>query len=188
MTTTARHVRLALAGFAAMLFVACAALPDDAPVVENLDQETGLTIARLGHPLELYNETASKDVAERFAFLGPFETNQMGSRGLYLWVALPMENPAGSPAPTVFIDGAALNLGEGGTSAEFAGLRNSPYQIPTPWIANYYFRIDGDIVARLGAAVDLRIEVVDQSKRGPLDLKFSAQPGDDPRLPEFAAR
>jgi hypothetical protein len=186
--TTVRYARLALAGFAALLFGACAALPDDAPVVENLDEETGLTIARLGRPLELYSEFASKDVAERFAFLGPFETNQMGSRALFLWVALPMENPGGSSAPTVLVDGAALNLGEGGTSAEFAGLRNSPYRIPTPWIANYYFRIDGDIVARLGAAVDLRIEAVDQAKRGAVDLKFTAQPGDDRRLPDFAAR
>ena len=171
-----------------MLLGACAALPDDAPVVENLDEATGLTIARLGRPLELYNETSSKDVVERFAFLGPFETNQMGNRDLFLWVALPMENPGGSSAPTVLIDGAALNLGAGGTSAEFAGLRSSPYRIPTPWIANYYFRIDSDIVARLGSAVDLRIEAVDQAKRGPTDLKFSAQPGDDPRLPAFAAR
>ncbi len=138
--------------FAAMLIAACAALPDDAPVVENLDEETGLTIARLGRPLELYNETSSKDVADRFAFLGPFETNQMGNRELFLWVALPMENPGGSPAPTVLVDGAALELGEAGSNAEFAGLRKSPYRIPTPWIANYYFRIDRDIVARLGAA------------------------------------
>ena len=56
-------------------------------------------------------------MAERFAFLGPFETNQLGSRALYLWVALPMENPGGSSAPTVFVDGAALNLGEGNYSA-----------------------------------------------------------------------
>ena len=61
-------------------------------------------------------------MTERFAFLGPFETNQMGNRALFLWVALPMENPAGSSAPTVLVDGAALELGAAGTSAEFAGL------------------------------------------------------------------
>ena len=119
---------LALAGFAAMLLGACAALPDDAPVVENLDEETGLTIARLGRPLELYNDTSSKDVAERFAFLGPFETNQMGNRALYLWVALPMENPAGSSAPTVLVDGAALELG---ASWNQRGIRG-PSQLALP--------------------------------------------------------
>ena len=176
------------AALAVSLLSACAALPDDAPVVENLDPETGLTVARLGRPLELYNETSGRDAVERFSFLGPFETNQMGSRELFLWVAVPMENPAASAPPTVFIDGSALQLGEAGKSAEFAGLRQSPYRIPTPWIANYYFRIDADIVARLGAAVDLRIEAVDQAKRGPVDLRFSAQPGDDRRLPDFAGR
>ena len=64
-----------------------APLPDDAPVVEQLDPETGLTVARLGRPLELYRETFRKDTTERFAFLGPFETNQMGQRELFLWVA-----------------------------------------------------------------------------------------------------
>jgi hypothetical protein len=112
----------------------------------------------------------------------------MGRRELFLWVAVPMENAAASTPPTVFIDGSALQLGEAGKSAEFAGLRQSPYRIPTPWIANYYFRIDADIVARLGAAVDLRIEAVDQAKRGPVELRFSAQPGDDRRLPDFAGR
>jgi hypothetical protein len=185
---TSSYARLALAGFAALLFGACAALPDDAPVVEKLDEKTGLTIARLGRPLELYNDTSSKDVAERFAFLGPFETNQMGNRALYLWVALPMENPSGSSAPTVLVDGAALELGAAGTSAEFASLQESPYRIPTPWIANYYFRIDSGIIARLGAAADLRIEAVDQARRGPVDMRYSLQPGDDRRLADFAAR
>lgn len=185
---TRRRWRVTLAALAAVLVASCAALPDDAPIVENLDPETGVTIARLGRPLELYNETSNKNVADRFAFLGPFETNQMGNRDLFLWVALPMENPAGSSTPTVFIDGSALQLGEAGKSAEFAGLRQSPYRIPTPWISNYYYRIDGEVVARLGAATDLRIEVADQTKRGPIDLRFSAQPGTDPRLPDFAAR
>ncbi len=188
MLMTARYARVVLASIAAMLLGACAALPDDAPVVEKLDEQTGLTVARLGRPLELYNDTASKNVAERFAFLGPFETNQMGNRAMYLWVALPMENPAGSSAPTVLVDGAALELGAAGTSAEFAGLQQAPYKIPTPWIANYYFRIDSAIVARLGAAADLRIEAVDQAKRGPVELRFSMQPGADRRLPDFAAR
>ena len=180
--------RLVFAGLAATIISGCAALPDDAPVVENIDEETGVTISRLGRPIELYSETPSRDTTERFAFLGPFETNQMGTRTLFLWVAVPMENPSGSPTPRVFIDGAALELGTAGTGADFAGLRQSPYKIPTPWIANYYYRIDSDVVARLGAAADLRIEAADQAKRGPVDLKFSAQPGSDRRLPDFAAR
>jgi len=166
----------------------CAALPDDAPVVENLDPETGVTVARLGRALELYRETARQDSSERFAFLGPFETNQMGKRELFLWIAVPLENPAGSAAPSIFIDNTALELGDVGKAADFAGLRSSPYRIPTPWIAMYYYRIDADVVARLAAARDLRIRAVDQAVKGPLDLEFVAAPAGDQRLAEFAAR
>src|SRR5262245_6061911 len=83
--TPVRAARLVLVATAGTLLSACAALPDDAPVVETLDPETGLTVARLGRPLELYSETTNKDVSERFAFIGPFETNQMGSRAMFLW-------------------------------------------------------------------------------------------------------
>jgi hypothetical protein len=69
-----------------VLLAACAALPDDAPVVEQLDTETGNTIARLGRPIELYRETFTQDATSRFAFIGPFETNQMGKRdSFYGW-------------------------------------------------------------------------------------------------------
>lgn len=180
--------RRVLVSFAAVLLSACAALPDDSPVVENLDQETGLTVARLGRPIELYRETTSKNAAERFAFLGPFETNQMGRRTLFLWIAVPMENPDAAQTPSVLLDGKALTLAEVGKDAGFAGLRQPPYKIPTPWIANYYFPIDAELVAQLGAARDLRIEVVDPAKSGPIELKFSVQPGADRRLPDFAAR
>jgi hypothetical protein len=166
----------------------CAALPDDAPVVENLDPETGVTVARLGRPLELYRETARLDSSERFAFLGPFETNQMGKRELFLWVAVPMENPAGSAQPTIYIDNTALELGDAGKAADFAGLRSSPYRIPTPWIATYYYRINADVIARLAAAHDLSIKAVDQAAKGPLDLEYVATPAGDPRLADFAAR
>jgi hypothetical protein len=186
--TSRRRASRFLAGLAVVFIAGCAAVPDDAPVVENTDEETGVTIARLGRPVEFYNDDASKGTTERFAFLGPFETNQMGSRALFLWLAVPMENPAGSTAPRVTVDGTALELGNAGTSAQFAGLTRSPYKIPTPWFANFYYRIDDGIVARLATAANLRIEAVDQAKRGPVDLAFSAELGNDPRLAGFAAR
>ena len=184
--TTTRYARLTLAGFAAMFIGACAALPDDAPVVENLDEETGVTIARLGRPLELYNETSSKDVAERFAFLGPFETNQMGKRELFLWVALPMENPGGSPAPTV------LSQWRGARhSARQEAARNSPafaqFALPDPHAVDRELLLPHrrDIVARLGAATDLRIEVRATRPKATGRSRICAtalQPGDDRRL------
>jgi hypothetical protein len=185
---TRRFLAATFAVIASACLGSCAALPDDAPVVENLDPETGVTVARLGRPLELYRETVRRDSSERFAFLGPFETNQAGKREMFLWVAVPLENPANAAAPTVFIDNGALDLGAAGRAADFAGLRESPYKSPTPWIAMFYFRIDADVVSRLAAARDLRIRAVDQVKSGPLDLEYVAESAADPRLAEFAAR
>src|SRR5262245_46693417 len=90
MTSRARHslrsLRVRCAALvAAALLGGCAAVPDDAPVVEDLDQETGITIARLGRAVELYRETFRQDSTGRFAFIGPFETNHMGTRDLFLW-------------------------------------------------------------------------------------------------------
>ncbi|HEX5161457.1 MAG TPA: hypothetical protein VFV88_07025 [Steroidobacteraceae bacterium] len=185
---TRRFLTATLTLLAGVFLGGCASLPDDAPVVENLDPQTGVTVARLGRPLELYRESGRSASGERFAFLGPFETNQMGTRELFLWIALPMENPGGSPTPTVLADGVALELGEAGKSAEFAGLQQSPYKIPMSWIAMYYFRIDADTVAKLAAARELRIRATDQARNGPLDLEYLVAPGADPRLTGFAAR
>src|SRR3954471_4592099 len=122
---------------ATALLCGCASLPDDAPVVEQLDEQTGLTIARLGHPLELYAETARPDPGSRFGFFGPFETNQMGQRQPYLWLALPVEPAANPPQATVTIDGTPLPLSEVGNAPGFAGLAKPAYKIPTTWFATY---------------------------------------------------
>jgi hypothetical protein len=167
---------------------ACAALPNDAPVVEQLDEETGLTIARLGRPLELYRENFRKDTSGKFAFLGPFETNQMGRRELYLWVAIPLENTAAAVKPLITANGAPLALPEPGRAPDAAGLRRSPYDIPMNWAATFYYRIGPDIVTRLGEASDLRIEVTEEIKTGPLATQYALQTGNDPRLREFSAR
>ena len=105
--TALRTARFALAAVASSMLGACAALPDDASVVEQLESETGVTVTRLGHPIELYRETFLKDPAGRFAFLGPFETNQMGQRELFLWIAVPIE-PVADSVPVVEMNGAAV--------------------------------------------------------------------------------
>ena len=47
-----------------------------------------------------------QDPAGRFAFLGPFETNLMGQRELFLWIAVPVE-PVADSVPVVEMNGAA---------------------------------------------------------------------------------
>lgn len=173
---------------AAACLGACAALPNDAAVIEQLDEQTGLTIARLGRPLELYRENFRKDAVGKFAFLGPFETNQMGRRELYLWLAMPLEDPAAAVKPVVTINGTILELPEPGRAPDAAGLQRTPYKIPMSWIATFYYRIDHDTVARLGETSSLRIQVTEDTKSGPVKTDYSLELADDPRLREFAGR
>ena len=166
---------------------ACAALPDDAPVVEQLDSETGTTVTRLGHPVEVYRETFVQMPTGRFAFIAPFETNLMGKRELYLWVAVPVE-PVADAIPTIEVNGSALTLGTPGRTADFATLHKSPYKIPTPWSAMYYFKVDEALVARLGEATDIQIRVVEAGKSETIKTLFAVKIEGDTRLRDFAAR
>lgn len=180
------------AGFAWSLLLAtliggCATVPDDSSVVEKLDSDTGLTVARLGRPLELYRETGAKDTSGKFAFFGPFETNQMGSRDLYLWIAIPSEIGENEPTPAIELDGKPLELGAGSRSADFAGLTKSPYKIPTPWSAMYYFKIDANLLAKIGAAGDIAIGYTEPSRDGVVKARYSGKVI-DARLRDFAAR
>jgi hypothetical protein len=166
----------------------CAALPDDASVVEKLDTETGLTVARLGRPVEVFRETFLKDPSGRFAFVGPFETNQMGARELFLWVAVPIELTEQDAVPVVAVNGQDLALSAPGRSPDFAGLRKSPYKIPTPWSAMYYYRIDAAIASQLGEARELSVRVIEPTRDGPVKTVFAVTLADDARLRDFAAR
>jgi hypothetical protein len=170
----------------AVIGAGCATLPEDAAVVEQLDEETGLTVTRLGHPMELYRETFQRDPAGRFAFLAPFETNQMGTRELYLWMALPVEIAA-STEPDLELDGHALSLGASSRSADAVGLRQSPYKIPTPWSAMLYYKVDRDVIAKLAAASTLTVRVNELTKDGSIITVFASTVADS-RLKEFAAR
>lgn len=173
-------------GIFTALLGACASLPEDAPVLEQLDNETGLTIARLGHPMELYRETFMQRTAGRFAFIAPFETNQMGSRELYLWVALPVD-PAPGLNPVIEADGVVLDLPSPGRDAGAAGLTASPYRIPTPWSAMFYYKVDAALIAKLGDTSKLSIQVTETTKDGTVKTLFAASVPDG-RLKEFATR
>jgi hypothetical protein len=164
----------------------CASLPEDQPIMEQLDTETGVTITRLGRPVEIYRETFLKQAPGRFGFLAPFETNLMGSRELYLWIAVPIE-PAPNAVPTIVVDGAELTLNAPGRTADSAGLRKSPYKIPTPWSAMFYFKVDAETVARLGNAGEILIHIFETTNDGAAKIEFSAAI-EDARLKAFASR
>jgi hypothetical protein len=93
--------------------------------------------------------------------------------------------PGGSSA-VILLDKVALELASRGKAADFAGLRQSPYKIPMPWIAMYYYRIDADVVSKLAAARELRIRAPTGAS-GPMELEY-CWPRRRPRLADFAAR
>jgi hypothetical protein len=177
-----------LSALAALALGACAALPQDQPVYEHLDADTGVTIAQLGKPVELYREIVPNTYTDRFAFLAPFETNQMGKRESFLWLAVPVDPTLSDSIPTVDVDGTALVLGTAGRAADFAGLTKSPYKVPTSWSVLYYFKADGALLARLGGAQNIVIHMMEPAKKGPVEVQFALAVGQDPRLKEFAAR
>ncbi len=184
-----RHWCGALVMLACVAAAGCAATPNDAPVLEQLDSETGMTIARLGRPIELYRETPLQDAAVRFAFLGPFETNRMGTRDLFLWIAVPVEFVSGAATPVVTVNDAPLALGVPGRDAEFAGLRATPYRLPTPWSTTWYFKVDADTIARLGESSRISVRVPEAARDGTLTAtEFIVELKDEPRLREFAHR
>ena len=177
-----------LAAAASALLGACAALPDDAPVVEQLDTETGVTVARLGRPIELYRETFLQDPAGRFAFLGPFETNQMGKRELFLWIAVPVE-----PVPDAVPDGRG-EWHRARRSARRADARISPActsrltrsrrrgaRCTTSRSTRPSWR--GSAKRRMST-----IRVLEPGKNGPIKTLFATKVEADTRLKDFAAR
>ena len=187
LTTMFRRRRFVLVAAASTLLGACAALPDDASVVEQLESESGTTVTRLGRPIELYRETFQTDPAGRFAFIAPFETNLMGKRELFVWLAVPVE-PVPDSVPVVEVNGTVVSLGSPGRSADFATLHKSPYKIPTPWSAMYYFKVDETIVARFGEATGIAVRVLEVGKDGPIKTLFAARFEADARLRDFASR
>ena len=186
-----RHggLRCTLLLIVAVALGACATVPDDASVVEKLDDETGLTVARLGRAIEVYRETFLKEPSGRFAFMGPFETNQMGTRELFVWVAVPIELGEQDAAPIVTVNGKDLALDTPGRAPDFAGLRNSPYKIPTPWSSMYYYRVDPALIAALGEARTISIRVTEPTRDATVKTVFAVTlEASDTRLRDFAAR
>jgi len=94
----------------------------------------------------------------------------------------------GGEAPVIEVNGAALPLASPGRDADFANLHKSPYKIPTPWSAMFYFKVDDSVVARLGDATDLAVRVLEPGKNAPVKAQFSLKIEADPRLKDFVAR
>lgn len=166
----------------AMLLAGCAAQPA-APVDETLDPGTGTTTSVLTRPIELQPEDRRGAFGASFAFLAPFETNRMGERTLYLWVAAtegdtPLVNSEvecdAQPIEAVPISGEPAEL----------GLTRAPYVAPVPWSTQWYFRVSRSALECLANA--RHIAIVTRDANGERQ-RFSAPSQTITSLGAFAA-
>ncbi len=143
-------------GGLAVLLSACAITPPD-PVVERLDPDTATTLTALKKPVELVAENVHAAVGDPFAFLGPFETDQMGNRTQYLWVAAPGVEDA-KIEPRLLCDGQPLTLSPADDKPEHLGLSHAPYEKPAPWSVEWYFQLPPDSLRCLADARGVTLE------------------------------
>jgi hypothetical protein len=176
-----------LANILLLLLCACAAAPGPA-VHDRLDAKTGSTVSVLPEPLELLTSGYIGTHTGAFAYLGPFEIDQMGARTLYLWVLLP-HDISSSVAPVIHCDDAAvtLPLQAGGLAA--MGLAESPYAPPDPWGAQWYFALDDTTLVCFARAHQITLDI--PNARGE-PVRFTAESAKNvagfPVIQTFAAR
>lgn len=153
-----RRLRALLAIGLIASFAACAAVPDNG-IAERLDERTGTTVTAMQRAIELVS-TEPRGSGDPFAYLAPIETNRMGRREIYLWVAIPDER-GGAAMPVVLVGGAPLQAKplEPGTNAGALGLGSFPYSTPAPWSAISVFSIDEAALRSLAAAGALEVSV-----------------------------
>jgi hypothetical protein len=142
--------------FLAML-CACAQ-PALEPMAEDVDQSTGVSVARLARPIELV-AASNPGMNDPFAYVAPFQTNRMGERALYIWMASQVQTP--DPGPALIVDGQPLEIGEPQQSLEAMELSKPPYARPAPWSLERYYRINRAAVERLANASRLELVVRD---------------------------
>ncbi len=174
---------IAVGGLAAALLVACAATPTE-PVSEKLDPDTATTVTTLSHPIELLSHSNRSKQTDPFAYIGPFETNRMGARDLFLWVSTPQAQGQLTP-PQVLCNGQPLSLqplNQDGTAMAGSAapgdnvaaggalnapakvdlsklsLSRAPYDSPVPWGTQWYFRLPADSLKCLADAEGISLE------------------------------
>jgi hypothetical protein len=123
---------------------ACASTPGDTgPISEKLDPDTATTVTILSRPIELLAQGSREGVNDPFAYLAPFETDKMGQRELFLWVATP-KVPGAPQQPQVLCNGQPLSLqpiSADKIDLSQLSLSRAPYDAPVPWSSQWYFRL-----------------------------------------------
>jgi hypothetical protein len=140
-----------------LLLGACTAGPGPA-VNDKLDQKTGSTISVMPKPLELLTSGYIGTHGGAFAFLGPFEVDQMGTRTLFLWVLVP-HDVSSTVVPVIHCNDNAITLHVKKDGLRSMELAESPYDPADPWGTQWYFDLDDATLVCLAHARTITLEV-----------------------------
>lgn len=145
-----------LAAALALTSSGCIGLPEQ-DVREALDEATGTSLTRLARPIELLTVEPRGTGADPFAYVAPFETNRMGKRRAFLWIAVPDER--GEKAqPSLSVAGQAVVLGALRAARE-AGVAEWPYRAPAPWSRVVVHELDSAALDALRARGEWRLSL-----------------------------
>lgn len=176
-----------LAGVVVFLLAGCAAAPGP-QVHDKLDAKTRSTVSVIPEPVELVTSTYFGARSGTFAFLGPFETDQMGTRALFLWVLVPHDVSSSMP-PIIRCDDTPVTLKLQSGSLIDMGVAEPPYEPPDPWGTQWYFVLDDATLACLAHAHRIDFEI--PNAKGDV-VHFTAESAKNvsgfPVLATFAAR
>jgi hypothetical protein len=144
-----------LAALSLCLLAACVTPAIDA-VQERIDEATGTTITRLAVPVELLAAEPGGRGAGPYAYAAPFETNRMGERRAYLWIAAPASDGAAFVAECGTL---AIPVPDAASALQSLGLARMPYLSPAQWYAARVLRIEGAWMACLGSGATFSVTV-----------------------------
>ena len=171
------------------LLVLCACTAGPAPPVrDKLDAKTGATVSVMPEPLELLTSGYIGTHGGAFAFLGPFEIDQMGTRTLFLWVLVP-HDVSSTAVPVIHCNDGAVTLPVKSAGLADMGLAQTPYDLPDPWGTPWYFSLDDQTLVCFAHARTITIDI--PSARGDLETFVAERPKNAegfPMLENFAQR
>lgn len=153
------------------------------PVAERLDPDTATTLTVIKKPVELVGAGAHGPTGNPFAFIAPFETNRMGKRAMYLWMAAPAAAGV-QQRPQLICDGHALLLPALDSDISHIGLSSPPYPAPVPWDTQWYFQLPQEDLECLVAA---QIVAVETYGANGVPERFTVESKDLTPLKEFSS-
>jgi len=143
-----------------LLLLAACATTAPAPVQDKLDPKTGSTVSVLPESVTMLTSGYVGARTGAFAYLGPFEVDEMGKRTLYLWVLVPKDVSA-TVVPVVQCDGNAVDLPlQQGARADM-GLTEPPYEPLDPWGTQWYFSLTDRALVCLAHAKVIAVDIPD---------------------------